>query len=338
MNANEANRKLAKPPYGDRVIPILKALPPGTNPRLAAAATLDLFSAIPWKLCRFAQALPDDVVQLVLRKLDDEHAEAPFLRALTRDDDVKTTWADALEGVAALNTTYAWGSKKHLEKLRSVVKRRDWLEAVQVAVVATKAPREDFLGVLALDGSEASVDALLPHFDAAMKAGDEGLDQLAKLKKYAAATPAMKALVTSAETARSKRNTTSPALGFAQLLGLGDLKAFSWGQFVRVADAKKREVELSLDVDSKSGPWFSVHVARATEHPKYRLEVTAFNSSRKAERDELKLGRCEPHGLPAFVARVQRKLGVNWKLAKTTPFTNVKGDKAKRLTAWLSGG
>lgn len=338
MNATEANRKLAKPPYGDRVIPILKALPPGTNPRFAAAATLDLFSAIPWKLCRFAQTLPDEVVRLVLPKLDDEHAEAPFLRALVKPDDLKQTWVRALEGVAALNTTYAWGSKKHVEKLRSVAKRGDFLEAVQLAVIATKEPREDFLGVLALDGSEASVDALMPHFVAAMQAGDDGLDQLAKLKKYAADTKAMRALVSQAEAARSKRNTTSGALAFAQALGLGPLKSFGWGQFVRVADAKKREVELSVDVDSKSGPWFSVHVARATEKPKYRLEVTAFNSSRKAERDELKLGRCEPHELPAFVARVQKKLGVNWKLAKTTPFTNVKGDKAKRLTAWLSGG
>lgn len=338
MNATEANRKLSKPPYGERVIPILKALPPGTNPRFAAAATLDLFAAIPWKLCRFAQSLPDEVIRLVLPKLDDEHAEAPFLQALVKPDELKQTWVHALEAVAALNTTYAWGSKKHLEKLRSVAKQRDLLEAVQLAVVATKQPREDFLGVLALDGSEASVDALLPHFVAAMKAGDEGLDQLAKLKKYAAATPAMKALVAQAEVARTKRNTTSPALEFARSLGLGDLKVFSWGQFVRVADARKREVELSVDVDSKSGPWFSVHVARATEKPKYTLEVTAFDSSRKAERDELKLGRCEPHELPAFVARVQKKLGVNWKLAKTKPFTNVKGDKAKRLTAWLSGG
>ena len=100
MNAKEANRKLAKPPYGDRVIPILKALPPGTNPRFAAAATLDLFSAIPWKLCRFAQSLPDDVVRLVLPKLDDEHAEAPFLQALVKADDLKQTWVRALEGVA----------------------------------------------------------------------------------------------------------------------------------------------------------------------------------------------------------------------------------------------
>lgn len=338
MKAKEANRKLAKPPYGDRVIPILRALPEGTDPRLAAAATLDLFSAIPWKLCRFAQTLPDEVVRRVLPKLDDEHAEAPFLQALVKTDDLHATWVRGLEGVAALNTTYAWGSTNHLEKLRSVAKQRDWLEAVQVAVVATKAPREDFLGVLALDGSEASVDALLPHFVAAMKAGDEGLDQLAKLKKYAAATPPMRALVSQAEAARSKRNTTSPALAFAQSLGLGELKAFGWGQFVRVADARRREVELSVDVDSKRGPWFSVHVARVTEKPKRTLEVTTFNSSRRAERDELKLGRCEPHELPAFVGRVQKTLGVNWKLAKTTPFTNVRGDKAKRLTAWLASG
>lgn len=331
VNAKEANRKLAKPPYGDRVIPILKALPQGTNPRFAAAATLDLFSAIPWKLCRFAQTLPDEVVRLVLPKLDDEHAEAPFLQALVKDDDLKQTWVHALEGVAALNTTYAWGSKKHVEKLRSVARSRDFLEAVQLAVVATKQPREDFLGVLALDGSEASVDALLPHFVAAMKMGDDGLDQLAKLKKYAAGTPAMRALVAQAEAARSTRNTTSPALAFAQSLGLGELKAFSWGQTVRVADARKRKVELNFDVDSRRSPWFSVHVARVAEKPK-TFEVTAFNSSHVSERDELKLGRCEPHELPAFIARVQKQLGVNWKLAKTTPFTNVKGDKAKRLT------
>ena len=52
-------------------------------------------------------------------------------------------------------------------------------------------------------------------------------------------------------------------------------------------------------------------------------------------RDELKLGRCDAAGVPAWLAKVASKLGITWGVPYVR--TALRGKKRERIVQWLAG-
>jgi hypothetical protein len=126
-------------------------------------------------------------------------------------------WAAALQWLLDLSLTYAWGSKQRKARFRALAASPVVVRAIQAAVVgvAEEAPI-DMLAVLAIDASDASIDALLPVFSNGKR--DSGLELL---KVHATQNAAMQAMLTAVTSRRMKKEETSAAVSFiAQVLAL----------------------------------------------------------------------------------------------------------------------
>lgn len=141
--------------------------------------------------------MPLPVIREVLERLP-QMPHAVFIRELF--DGTQASWAEALE--AALR----------LKKL-----------AQNPRVLAARGVRElPFLAVLAIDGSEASVDALLPHFVHAVSTQDEALEDLAMQKTHASSTKPMQAMFKQLAAAHASRRRASPALILLRRFGFDE--------------------------------------------------------------------------------------------------------------------
>ncbi|HEY6037938.1 MAG TPA: hypothetical protein VIV58_26845, partial [Kofleriaceae bacterium] len=192
----------------------------------------------------------------------------------------------------------------------------------------------DMLGVLALDGSPESIDALLPHLDPALVAGDVRLDLIQRLRKYAAETPAIQAILSEVDATLAQRAAASPALALPPVIGIGELDTFwvhVWVTFSPVARAPGPPIQGSVSIDCRRTNWFHVHLSRTTVHGG-RTGFTADNQTI----DDLGLARCDAANLPAWLAASASKLGMRLEVGK--PRTNLRGKNRQRLIAWLGGG
>jgi len=112
---------------------------------------------------------------------------------------VETAWQSAAQALTRLVRLEKRPKKDALAALKRLAVDGVFLEGAQVAL-ATANPADVeanrwFLPVLMIDGSDVSVDALLPHFDAAVSSGGPGLEAFKPLRALAPATPAMQRLV-----------------------------------------------------------------------------------------------------------------------------------------------
>jgi len=115
------------------------------------------------------------------------------------DKALEVAWRHAAHALSKLRQFERAPSAKAVEALKALVADEEVLRAAQVALAtATPAQLKStrwFLPLLVLDGSEASLDALLPHLDAALS-GDASVAKAFKpLLGIAAPTPGMSALV-----------------------------------------------------------------------------------------------------------------------------------------------
>lgn len=202
-----------------------------------------------------------------------------------------------------MQTSYAWGSKQRRAKVQALASSPRFVAALQTAVVGGEHVLDDMLAVLAGDGSDASIDALIPRFS-----DPAALDQLVKIETHAAKTPAFGTMVRSVKERLQKRNDASPALEFARAHGF-DVKRFKVHVRLHstIVNANRAPiVQCMITLDSTSATWLSVSAVH--------LELdrrTSFTSD-GVEHDELSLGRCEARELPAWVARARQKWGVTW--------------------------
>ena len=147
---------------------------------LAATAALKLAGTSTWKLGRVGRRFPPPVIrEIVTRLAADSTLLAIFVRQVVLegapgipagDERLAARWTKALDALLDLDTTYAWGSKERRAKLAAIARDPELLAAVQAVAVGGEASL-DMLAVLAIDGSEASADALLPVFTRAAKEG-----------------------------------------------------------------------------------------------------------------------------------------------------------------------
>ncbi len=312
----------------------LRRLPVDVDPPLVAdrlAPLLDGKGSSVWHFARRCQALPVPVITLLLGRLTEGAPSSAkvFLREFLRGSDaVAADWAEALRVLLDLDA-YAWGSKQKRLKLEGVAKNPRALAAIQAAVVGSADAPLVMLAVLALDGSEVSSDALIPIF-----AGAREDDRLARLKTYAAKTPAMQALLGSVHHRREEKEKQSPALQFArEVLGL-ELTRLDVQLSVSSRELNGSNVpryQGSLTIDSGWDEWWSMSLSRVTTSGDV---VSTHFGADVSRRDALELGTAPLETLPDWLARVQQSLGVRFN-TEVDPRGSLRGKKRALFADWL---
>lgn len=129
---------------------------------------------------------------------------ARFLQALVPlelpDKELEVAWRSAAHTLSKLRQFDRAPPEKAIAQLKALAADEEVLHAVQTAL-ATAVPADVlinrwFVPVLLVDGSEGSLDALLPHVDAALSGNSQVLAMFKPLLRLAASTPALDALVT----------------------------------------------------------------------------------------------------------------------------------------------
>ena len=296
---------------------LIEALPVGVDPVLAANVLEHRL-----RLVRFeGKYLPEPVVrELLARELDD--TQHVFLRlAVPLDRPVVQAWKHALGALRDLSLQYAWGSRQKRARFRGLADDPVALAAIQGTVAHRTDVPIDWLAVLAADGGAASIDALVSHLDAALVGRDVRLDRLEQLRVHAADTPPMRALLAEIDDTLGHRRAESPALALAGAIGIAAPPEL-WFRAVMLSLAY--EMNGQIVVDSRRADWFSVIVFGRGKRTRFGVDVST--------EDELALGRCDAHELPAWLARAAKRLGVRWKINLRT---GLRGQARTRLRAWL---
>lgn len=337
--ANAALTEALAQKYGDR--DVLRGLPAGADPELTAQLALRWFTAHTWVFARSVAKLPAPLVRAIRGALEQHHdANAIIVRHLVDltadDDELLAQWRTAMAALLDLDSSYEWGSAQNKAKLRGLAASPRVLEALQAAAATGLPVNVRVLAALAVDGSEASCDALLPHFVHAAKAGDEHLSRLTMLEKHASDTPGMRALLAQVGQRLEQREAQSPALALAAHLGF-EVDSFWFEVGLHSREPNQHAVSRlqgGVRVDSRKARWFDVWLgevdgfASAGRHSRF--------GSGGVGRDELGLGVCTPQDLPRWIASTAQKLGVTWRSVE--PRTNLRGKKKEALHAWLRGG
>jgi len=311
----------------------MQSLPASVDASLAARAVVKIIErdlAI-GKVCK---RLPVPVIRSVL----DASVAGPthlFLRLAVPSDArpsvLVLAWQRALAALVELHTDY-----KHGEKIAALAKDPVVLHAIQGTVAHTADPSLAMLAVLVTDGSDASFDALVPHFDPALVQRDIRLDRLARLRPYAARTPAFDSLFAQIDRALDERRDGSPALALGPVIGLGSLRLL-W--FTVKLSSRERNrgqgfprAHGQITVDSREATWFEVSIS-TIDMSRGTGDSTRFDAT-GAVRDGLKLGSCEPENVPAWLVKVAKQLKVTW--SGFEPKTNLRGAKRDCIAAWLA--
>jgi hypothetical protein len=342
LSAEKANQQLQKYTRSE-LNQTLKRLPENVNVSLALAAVFSLYPVEPtdsvWHFARQLQQLPASVIRAMMEKIGGHlHRASLFLVTTVStelpDDELKVAWAQSLLALLDMNTSYDWGSKQRLAKLRALAKSPLWVRGIQTAVVGIKNPSLDMLAVLAIDGSDESVDALIPHFDASQKDKSQWLDSLMSIEKFAK-TPALKSMMALAKQTLQERNDSSPALTFARELGFtgNPFEADTWLGSIELNRNNVQKYQGSIQINSTSPSWFSVHVSHV--RPDSKWEATSFGAE-KLVHDHLNLGRCDPKDLPQWLRDAQEKLKIKWN-TESEPRGTLRGKKRTQFADWLFG-
>jgi hypothetical protein len=308
----------------------LRVLPDDVDPGLAASAVCSLFPRNAYSFARSCQNLPTTVVDEVRRRLPSlpQSAAIVFLREA----------ADWQAAVAVLKVLQM--STQRAARLREIASG-PMLGALQASVAFGEDPLPDMFSVLAIDGSEASVDALLPHFTRAVSEQSLMIERLASLKRYAKPTRAMNAMFTQLDELLQRRNSASPALDFARSLGF-ELDTFSVDAYVWSRTLNRRGgsgvplYQSYLTIDSTSASWFDLTVT-CVPGDGSEGEESRFSSTGETEHDGLKLGCCEPTELPGWYTRAAQRLKTTWNWAEVSP-RGLRGKKRAHFLKWLSSG
>ena len=248
------------------------------------------------------------------------------------DGELMTRWQHAVEALRGLDLTHAWGAKPRRERFRALAADPVMLAAIQGAAAMGEHVPLDMLAVLVADGSDASIDALIPHLGAALDERDGRLDRLRRLRTHAADTPRMRALLAELDETYDARNAVSPALALGPIIGIGEvpllwLDAMVWSR--ELVGSGVPRVQGGIGVDSRKANWLHVYLsAHGVEgHTHFGATTPAL--------DRHGVGVCEAADLPAWLANVARHFSVTWQDHRIS--TNLRGAKRARIAAWLDG-
>lgn len=231
---------------------------------------------------------------------------------------LKAAWHEAIEALCLLaDRTHPLDTDDRRLQLSAIALRPEALQAVQG--VAANTPNStlpiEMLIVLAIEGSDESVDALIPHIDLALGSRDARLERLAILRPFLRSTPALMTLFAELDDALRVRRSTSPALAFAAALGMGELSLFHFSFLLRSttkAFSDPPRVQGSVRIDSREDRWFAVEVSTVEPGADRSGDLATRFDDRGVIEDALGLGGCDPAELPAWLKRTARKLKVRW--------------------------
>jgi len=329
------------------VLLILRRPPAGIDEVLLGQAMVAGMGRASWHTVRASHALPAGAIRAALDALAEaKHTPAFFLRGAVdvtaSDETMRQEWSAALGALLDMQTTYAWGSKQRKAKIAALANNPRFLSAIQTAAVGSRAVGLDALAVLAHDGSDASMDALVLQVERATQSPSSWLEILERLKTHASDTPAMKAMFEQIERRVDAQRAESPAIVLAQAIGLGPLKELWFDVWVGSQQLNVHRVpryQLSCSVRSTAERWFHLSVSELPDD--YRegtLRRTSSFSSEKTIRDDLELGVPVPAQLPQWLADTAKKLKLEWNWSERGPRTVLRGKKRERLSEWLRGG
>lgn len=336
----------------DDISKAIRNLPADVDAQLAARVILSgddgqAFGAYGWRL---DHRFPAPVMRAILELLEqpaqtEEHAMrglAIFLVTVVPtsfgDAELVSKWKSALRAYFDMGTTYGWGSKQKRQKIRSVAAEPDYVRGVQAIAVGCHDVGRDMLAVLCTDGSNESVDALMPHFDRAERNG-ERLEKLLGLAKHANPDSAgIRSLLGAAKARLDALSQQSPARALAEHIGLGTPEVFWFDASCWSAEPTGRLARYQghVKVDSRSPRWFSVGMAHVDLRPgNHEYRATHFDNQ-EAREDSLGLGVCTAEEVPAWLSRTAKKLDVTWDAPHLQ--SSVRGKKRKVIEDWLRGG
>jgi hypothetical protein len=167
---------------------VLRALPRELDPRIAARAVLPMLDdeyGSASLLARTAVPLEPRVIRAVLQLLEKRSKNVPrvFLReavdVAAPDAQLQRAWGNAIKALRLFESSGAWGDRQTTLQLRRVAADQALVRGAGAAAIATRSPRRHLLAVLAIDGSEASIDALIAH--ASRKSLKREFDSLRKI-------------------------------------------------------------------------------------------------------------------------------------------------------------
>ncbi len=293
----------------------------------------------PYQFAGTFASLQAQAIREVLPRLPDSRAPyVVFLKAAVdaglSDARLEKAWREALQGVLDLNVSYPLGSPKRRAKMAGLISNPVLLHATQAAVVVAEKAERPMLELLVADGTDGSVDALMPFFARATAEKGRALDLLEGLRKHAAKTRALSAMFDEARALLTVRNAASPALALAATLGLGQLTSFSFSARVgstQLTGGHVPQIQGSVDFDSTSDEWFSVWLASVDLHGVGR--ATRFGSKGPG-RDGLKLGRCEAADAPVWLAKAAKTLRITWDDSPSVS-SSLRGSKRQQVLEWL---
>jgi len=236
-------------------------------------------------------------------------------------------WLEAHE-VLAHHRSFRWGSEEHQEALANVARTEHLVRAIQAAIVSAGAERSLwFWAVLATEGSDESADALMPAVHHAVTSGD-GLEELEYLRKFAASTPAMRAMIAQIDKLLDARSASSPIVVMLRKRGV-DVAECDFR--IKLPAVDPSLAYAGVTIASRSKLWLYVHATHADGRQ-------SASNNEQIIRDEL--GLLPPttlSGVPGFLSRAAKRMSVEWRWQDARVHSNLWGRNRSELLAWLRG-
>lgn len=309
----------------------LQRLPPELDLGLVVEPVVrHLRGAHRWMFAHDCKRLPARGIRAVLGSLTQlERDEALFLRSAVdpslSDAAVEREWQQALSALHELSTQYPWTSRQLRTALSSLAANSRIVGALQATVVGARSETElSMLAVLAIEGSEASVDALIPQFAAV-----QNLERLESLLVHAK-NPGIQALVESVRQRLAERHGDSAAVeAFSRSFGLSptvktlrlDLAIYGKRRGARFATHL-----LEWHVNSREQNWWSVTLHRFSDQSE--LKSGALGPSESG---------CEFEQLPVWIAQQTRRARIKWMPDYLECAGSLRGKIKTDVVRWLLG-
>jgi hypothetical protein len=281
-----------------------------------------------YTFARSTERAPEKLIRRLLQKLEKEkprHAVSLFLRAAFDEAAPQASWRAAVNALKAMGAQYSWGSKSKRDRLVAIATQPRLLAAAQTAAVGADEVPDEYLAVLTIDGSDTSLDALFPHFEAGKK-DPMRLDGLVRLSTFAKKTPAMVELIGRAKEQLESRQAQGASLQLAHELGIANGSRFR--VHVRCSGGARGHSSLDVLLDSASADDFRVWVFVKSQRTTFSAQASGF--------DDLKMGRCSLPELPQWLAKIQKTTGLRWKHEDAWS-AYLLGKRLKTFVDWLLG-
>lgn len=312
----------------NRWMEAMRQLPDDVDAAIASGRVIELIDRGSYWLHRFGSDLPSRVIDATFETLRANPVGASKLMLLELSKHA-LPWEELTAILASLDRSYGWGSKQMKDIFRATAKRPEVLAAIQTAVVGDARAPASMLAVLVTDGSEASIDALLPVFT------NENADWLlSRLKTHAAKSPSLEAMFEAVSARTAARNRRSPATEAISKLVGAPLDKASFAVTLNSTVLNSNNVpryQGSLRVESDDATWWRVHL---TPVDGFNIQPSTDFGEGVSSSDALKLGTCTFEALPAWLKRSEKTLGIRFKVSD--PYaSSLRGKKRDAIRDWL---